>query len=61
MQQDWSKLFDIINNFMENTHMRWNHNDWLSLLAQVDEAGFLMDKDELGRLIERERERRIRK
>lgn len=61
MQHNWLTLFEIIDDFMEETHMQWNHQDWLSLLSKVDKAGFIMDPDELGKLIERERERRMKK
>ena len=61
MQHDWSTLFEIIDDFMEETRMQWNHGDWLSLLSKVNRAGFIMDPDELGKLIERERERRLKK
>jgi hypothetical protein len=61
MEHDWMKLFEIVDDFMDETHMQWNHGDWLSLLSKVNRAGLIMDPDELGKLIERERERRLKK
>lgn len=54
------KLFDIIDQFLKETNMSWNHGQWLALLSKVERAGYKINPDELGRMIERERDHRLR-
>lgn len=58
MQQEKFKLFDIINNFLDETGMRWDHGQWLELLSRVERAGYIINPEELGKMLERERRRR---
>ncbi|MBR9690746.1 hypothetical protein GOV08_03615 [Candidatus Woesearchaeota archaeon] len=58
MHQKSFKVFEIIENFFEKTNLRWGHEDWLSLLSKMEKAGVSIDPDQLGQMLERERERR---
>ena len=58
VKQDKFKLIRIIDNFIEETNMQWNHQDWLSLLSKVERAGYKVNPNDIGLMIERERDRR---
>ena len=55
------KFFQIIDKFLKDTNMKWNHDDWLRLINDVKESGYKITENELGLLIERERERILNK
>lgn len=59
--KDHFKFFQIIDKFLKDTNMNWNHEDWLRLVYEVKHAGYKITEDELGLLIERERSRIINK
>lgn len=62
MQDDKFKLFDIIKEFLNETNMQWNHGQWLSLLSRVERAGFVVNPEQLGIMLENERKQlRIKK
>ena len=60
MQQEKFKFFEIINNFLEETNMQWDHGQWLELLSRMERTGFIINPDMLGRMIEMERERKMK-
>lgn len=60
MQKHSFKFFQIVDKFLKDTNMKWNHEDWLHLIHEVKHAGYKITEDELGAMIERERERRIK-
>lgn len=61
MEKHHFKFFKIIEKFLKDTNLKWNHDDWLRLVHDVKEEGYKITEDELGLLIERERERKMKK
>lgn len=55
------KFHQVIDKFLKDTNMKWNHEEWIKLIHTVKSEGYKITEADLGLLIERERERRINK
>lgn len=49
-------FFSILQDFFKETNFTWNHDDWVSLLDNMQTAGYKVNEVELGAILERERE-----
>lgn len=54
------KLFDLINKFFTKNNYSWNHEEWLALIRDVQDAGININSEELGNLLENEKIRHER-
>jgi hypothetical protein len=50
------ELVGLLDKFIEEKNASWNHEDWLSLVSKVKEKGFDISENELGQLLEGERD-----
>ena len=50
------ELIALVDEFVEEKNAKWEHEDWLRLTNKVKEKGLNVKEEELGKLLEKERE-----
>jgi hypothetical protein len=50
------ELLHLLDRFIEEKSASWNHDDWLSLVEKVKVKKFSINEQELGDLLEKERD-----